>query len=127
MNFTACENSTRHMECSFLTSSIFNILGRHQLIFPDKLLFFLMESVHLLNVKNTELLETIAYCLKHSVNSLILPFLCLLLTTLLIVSVCYTACNCQLLLPVTGCYFFLLSVFLTATACYFSILQVTGC
>ncbi len=54
--------STRLIEWSFVTSSIFNIMLRHQFIFPEKLLFFLRESVDKLNVKNTELLENIAYC-----------------------------------------------------------------
>ncbi len=76
--------------------------------------------------------------LKHSVNSLTLPFLCLLLTTLLISSVCFT--TYFFFLPVSSSYYLSLAatsffclllpafcVFLTATACYFSIVQINEC
>ncbi len=131
MNFTACENSTRHMEFSFLTSSIFNIMGRHQLIFSDKLLFFLMESVHILNVKNTELLETIAYCFFKAETLSQQPNIAIFMSSAIHTTDCFCLLYC-LQLPVTSsCHWlqlFLLSVFLTATACYFwYYIQITGC
>ncbi len=117
------------MEFSFLTSSIFNIMGRHQLIFPDKLLFFLIESVHILNVKNTELLETIAYCFFMVETLSQQPDIAIFMSASNHTTDCFCLLYCLqlLLLLVTGCYFFLLSVFLTATACYFSIVQITAC
>ena len=117
MNFTACENSTRHMEFSFLTSSIFNIMCRHQLIFSDKLLFFLMESVHILNVKNTELLETIAYFFKVETLSQ-QPDIAIFMSASNHTTDCFCLLYC-LQLPVTSsCHWLLLFSSVCISDCY---------
>jgi hypothetical protein len=129
MNFTACENSTRHMEWSFLTSSI-NIMGRHQLIFSDKLLFFLMESIHILNVKNTELLETIAYCFLKVETLSQQPDIAIFLSASNHTTDCFCLIYC-LQLPVTSsCHWLPLFSFVYISDCYgmfFSIVQINEC
>ncbi len=134
------EHHTTYMEWSFLTSSIFNIMGRHQLIFPDKLFFF-SDGISL-QIKCEkycwEPLPQLFWVVMLSKQLDIAIFMSAsTVNTLLIASVCYTACNCKLHLP-TACHWLLLhsSVFYCLLFVYFWLLQhvisryyiqVTGC
>ncbi len=80
--------------------------------------FFLMESVHILNVKNTELLETIAYCFFKVETLSQLPDIAIFMSASNYTTDCFCLLYC-LQLPVTSSY--CLSFLLSTTSCFLCI------